>query len=204
MEPTLERRLRDADPAANRPDIDQDRDQRWLLESARGVMSGKPGARRHGALLIGVVAAASVLAVAVSGSLLLRDSTDGQAASQDSALTVTDLALGRDAPTMARCIPFSVGLLADMPIAFSGEVTQREGDDVLITVDTWYRGPQTDQVRLVAPDMSMTSLGDTAVDFRQGSRYLVTATNGVVNYCGFSGLWTQERANEFAAAFGTS
>jgi hypothetical protein len=34
-----------------------------------------------------------------------------------------------------------------------------------------------------------------------GSRYLVTATNGTVNYCGFSGLWSQELANGFADAF---
>ena len=35
-----------------------------------------------------------------------------------------------------------------------------------------------------------------------GSRYLVTAYDGTVNYCGFSGPWTQEMADAYAAAFG--
>jgi hypothetical protein len=41
------------------------------------------------------------------------------------------------------------------------------------------------------------------IDFQVGSRYLVTALDGTVNYCGFSGLWTQELADTYAAAFGS-
>ena len=203
MGPILERRLRDADPLANGADIDDDRDQRWLIDAARGISSKELRPRRRRTLLAGAVAASTVLAVAGAGGLLLRGSTDEPVTSSGTTLTVTELALAPDTPTMTSCIPFSVELLADFPIAFGGEVTQRKGDDVLITVDTWYRGPQTDQVRLVASDMSMTSLGDAVVDFREGSRYLVTATNGVVNYCGFTGPWTQDLANDFAAGFGT-
>ena len=46
----------------------------------------------------------------------------------------------------------------------------------------------------------MTSLGGS-IDFQVGSRYLVTAYDGIVNYCGFSGPWTQELADAYAAAF---
>ena len=88
-----------------------------------------------------------------------------------------------------------------MPVAFSGEVTEKSADAIVIDVDTWYRGGDSDQVRLQAPDMSETSLG-SGIDFQEGSRYLVTATDGTVNYCGFSGPWTQDLADTYAAAFG--
>jgi hypothetical protein len=37
-----------------------------------------------------------------------------------------------------------------------------------------------------------------------GARYLVTATDGTVNGCGFSGPWTQEMADTYAAAFASA
>ena len=127
-----------------------------------------------------------------------RNDADGGAAV--AAPTVTDLSLG--APdAMAMCIQFTVETLSAMPVAFSGEVSEESADAIVIDVDTWYRGGDSDQVRLQAPDMSETSLG-SGIDFQEGSRYLVTATDGTVNYCGFSGPWTQDLADAYAAAFG--
>lgn len=203
MEPTLERRLREADPLAHGDGCDDRRDQEWLLAMARTAMNSQPqeGPRRR--LLAAVVAAAFVALAAVTGGAVLGGRSETPTAGPDRISDVTELALGPDTPSMASCIPFSVDVLADMPIAFSGKVTGQVGDDVLITVDAWYEGPGTPQVRLMAPDTSMTSLAGT-VDFRQGSRYLVTATNGAVNYCGYSGPWTQQSADAFARAFRAS
>lgn len=203
MEPTLERRLREADPLAHGDGYDDQRDQQWLLATARTAMNShsEEGPRRR--LLAAAVAAALVALAAVTVGAVLGGQSETPTAGPDRASDFTELALGPDTPSMASCIPFSVDVLADMPIAFSGTVTGHVGDDLLITVDVWYQGPGTTQVRLMAPDTSMTSL-EGAVDFRQGSRYLVTATNGVVNYCGYSGPWTQQSADAFAKAFPAS
>ena len=165
-------------------------------------MTQEQRSRRPRVLVLGAAAAAAVIAAA-AGGFVVRGGDDRPARGNDAApVTVTELAMAPDTPSMSSCIAFSVDVLADMPVAFSGEVTERTSDHVLITVDTWYRGPDSDQVKLLAPDMSMTSLGDT-VEFREGSRYLVTATDGTVNYCGFSGPWSQDLADAFATAFKT-
>jgi hypothetical protein len=148
---------------------------------------------------MGAAAAVVVLAAAAGGySLKAGDSGDGAGATV-AAPTVTDLTLGAD-NTMSSCIAFSVEALSPMPVAFSGTVAEKSADEILLDVDTWYRGGDSDQVRLSAPDMSMTSLG-SSIDFQVGSRYLLTATDGTVNYCGFSGPWTQDMADAYAAAF---
>ena len=197
MDPTLERRLRDADPLARRT-TDESRDQDWLLGTARSAATGSPRPRRPRALVLGVAAAAVVLAAAAGGAYLRSGDDDGGATV--AAPTVTDLSLGTQ-DAMAMCIQFTVETLSPMPVAFSGEVTEKSADAIVIDVDTWYRGGDSDQVRLQAPDMSVTSLG-SSIDFQEGSRYLVTATDGTVNYCGFSGPWTQDLADAYVAAFG--
>jgi hypothetical protein len=199
MDPTLERRLRDADPLARRT-ADESRDQDWLLETARTTVTHSPRPRRPRALVLGVAAAAVALAAAAGGAYLRGgDDADGGGTTV-AAPTVTDLSLGTQ-DAMAMCIQFTVETLSPMPVAFSGEVTEKSADAIVIDVDTWYRGGDSEQVRLQAPDMSVTSLG-SSIDFQEGSRYLVTATDGTVNYCGFSGPWTQDLADAYATAFG--
>ena len=200
MEPTLERRLRDADPLAHRSSSEAAHDQEWLREATRSAIAQEPRSRRPRTLIVGTAAAAMLIA-AVAGGLIMRGGDDTTGGSIVAAATVTELAMAPDMPSMSSCVPFSVDTLAAMPVAFSGEVTENTPDHVLITVDTWYRGGDSEQVRLLAPDMSMTSLGET-VNFGEGSRYLVTATDGTVNYCGFTGLWSQSLADAFSAAFG--
>lgn len=200
MEPTPEQRLRDANPLRQRTDADETRDQQWLRETSRSVISQDPRPRKPKAIVIGAAAAATVIAAAVGGIALRGTDNTSDDNTNVTAATVTDLALGPETLTMSSCIPFSVDTLAAMPVAFSGQVTERTSDHVLMDVDTWYRGGDTDQVRLLAPDMSRTSLGDI-VDFQDGQRYLVTATDGTVNYCGFTAPWSQNMADAFAAAF---
>ena len=108
MDPTLERRLRDADPLARRT-TDESRDQDWLLETARSAESQRP--RRPRALVLGVAAAAVALAAVAGGAYLRGDSDDGAAVA---APTVTDLSLG--APdAMAMCLQLTVETLSPCP-----------------------------------------------------------------------------------------
>lgn len=199
MDPKLELRLRNADPVARRTPDDA-HDQDWLRETARSVTTRTARSRRPRALVLGAAAAALVLAAA-AGGFLLRGIDDGEGGgATDAAPTVVDFTLPPD-DMMASCIAFSVETLAPMQVAFGGEVVEKSDGEILIDVATWYRGGDSDQVRLTAPDISITSLGGS-IDFQVGSRYLVTAAAGNINYCGFSGPWTQSMADAFAAAFG--
>jgi hypothetical protein len=198
MNRELERRLRSADPLLDQT-VDKASDQEWLSSKAADVVSQKARPRVP-TRRIAAAAAALVLAVTAGGVVAIGLAAGDDPGERPSA-TMTELALAAETPSMSSCIPFSVESLAPMPMAFSGEVTQRTGTYVLIDVDIWYRGGDTDQVKLLAPDLSQTSLGDL-VDFRDGSRYLVTATDGTVNYCGFTALWSHEMADAFLTAFG--
>jgi hypothetical protein len=199
MDDTTERRLRDADPLARRT-TDDSRDQDWLRDTAASAASQPPrSTRRRGVML--VAAAAAVVLAATAGGLLLRGGDEPAEKPPVAApATVTDLAMpGNNISTM--CLAFSVEELAKAPVALGGEVTEISGDEVLIDVEQWFRGGDSDQVRLTAQDTSMTSLG-YSIDFQVGERYLLTAYDGVVNICGFSGPWTQELGDAYAQAFG--
>ena len=164
---------------------------------------GRPPRSRRPRAVTLVAAAAAVVLAAAAGGYLLRGGDDGNGGGATvAAPTVTDLTLP-PGDVMQSCIAFSVETLAPMPVAFGGEVVEKTDGEILVDVETWYRGGDSDQVRLTAPDMSMTSLGGS-IDFQVGSRYLLTAADGTVNYCGFSGPWTQGMADAFAAAFGSA
>ena len=85
---------------------------------------------------------------------------------------------------------------------WSREVNARPGDGevVRLSVVRWFAGGDATTVELVAPDGMEALIG--GIDFVEGERYLVTATDGVVNYCGFTGLATPELTAIFERAFG--
>ncbi len=102
---------------------------------------------------------------------------------------------------MAMCIVFSVEELAKAPVAFEGTVTSVDGDSVTLDVDTWFKGGDASQVTLTAPQ-GMEAL-IAGIPFEVGGQYLITAYDGNVNYCGFSGESTPEMRAAFEEAFGS-
>ena len=88
-----------------------------------------------------------------------------------------------------------------MPVAFSGSATEVGEDSITLEVDRWYTGGDADVVQLANYEASTVSLD--GFKFEAGDRYLVTATDGTVNFCGYSGPWNQERADAFDQAFGS-
>ena len=88
-----------------------------------------------------------------------------------------------------------------MPVALSGTATKVDDDGVTLDVDRWYAGGNADVVRLANYDVNTVSLNGFAIE--PGSRYLITATDGTVNLCGFSGPWTEDLAAAFDGAFGS-
>jgi hypothetical protein len=73
---------------------------------------------------------------------------------------------------------------------------------VLLTVNHWYKGGSADEVRLEsnnAPGIAM----EGGINFEVGKRYLVTASDGTVSICGFTGEWSADLERSFQEAFGS-
>ena len=79
-------------------------------------------------------------------------------------------------------------------------MTTVEGDTVTLDVDHWFKGGDAGQVILNAPQ-GMEAL-IAGIPFETGGQYLITAYDGNVNYCGFSGPSTSEFRAYFEQAFG--
>jgi hypothetical protein len=159
-------------------------------EHTADVAASAPRWRRPAAL---VAAAAAVVAIGV-GSVV---ATNG---GSTPAKPKTTLALRGPAvhPGMNACIRFSVDILKDMPVAFGGTVASVGPDTVTIDVDRWFKGGSADVVTIAVPGFN-TSVG--TVQFVQGTRYLVTATDGTVNACGYTGEATPDLETAFERAF---
>jgi hypothetical protein len=101
---------------------------------------------------------------------------------------------------IAMCMVFDVETLRAMSPAFGGTVTEVNGNVATIEVTRWYAGGDADTVEIQFTP-GMESLIGTP-NFEVGQAYLITATDGVVNGCGYSGLATPEFQAAFAEAFG--
>ncbi len=142
------------------------------------------------------VAAAAVVIVAIGAVGIL---TDGGEAPVASGPPLELNAGGED--VMASCIAFSVEYLAPMPVAFEGTVTSVDGETITLDVDHWFKGGDSGQVVLHAPAGMEALIG--GIPFEVGTQYLITASEGNVNYCGFSGESTPEMRAAFEEAFGS-
>ena len=188
----LLRRMQSADPARTFHTTDS-----WMPDLVEAAMSTTPvEPKSRPRRWAPAMAAAATLAVLGGAYAVLGDSDP--AGAPDS--TVTSLALPASSGTSINsCVPFDVDYLRDMPVAFSGTATEVGDDSVTLEVDRWYTGGNADVVRLANYDLSTVSLD--GFSFEQGDRYLITATEGTVNFCGFSGPWTQDLADAFDQAF---
>lgn len=200
MNDDLLRRLRQADPAlvpiSERPASPSVRD---LMETAMQSTSTmttdtKPRRPRWQPAL---AAAAAVALLGVAATVLLGD--DDQPAGPPAAGPAMTLDLPAS-DVMGSCIQYSVDYLAPMPTAFSGQVTEVGDSTVTLEVDRWYRGGDAGVVRLIDNNEGTASID--GVDFVEGARYLVTASeDGSVNACGFTARWTPQMAADFESAF---
>ena len=142
------------------------------------------------------IAAVTALVVAIGGVIALGGGDNpAPVAAEPMVLT----APAEDA--MASCIVFSTEELARVAeIAFEGTVTSVEGATVTLAVDQWFKGGDAGEVVLNAPQGMEALIG--GIPFSEGEQYLISAQNGTVNYCGFSGPATPEYRAAFQQAFG--
>lgn len=154
----------------------------------------RPG-RRPAVWVAGVAAVAAVAAAVfvVGGGSPVPNRPPG---GNDPTTLALSVPAGQAPP---RCRAFDVAVLRTMQVAFEGTVTATDGEQTTLTVDRWFTGGDADRVTIDVPDgRTSESLG---IEFRPGARYLVTATDGTVNGCGYSGPATAELESAFADAF---
>ena len=203
----LRARLAAIDPARAGSDADARSDQPWseaqdrvllTLEQSRAGDTVTPTRRHHGRPL--AVAASLVLVAGAAVGILIA--TNNRPGHTPDAVSPTTLSL-KVAPSgaMTSCIRFDAKYLRDMPVAFAGTVSDVTDEAITLEVDRWYAGGTAGHVTVSVPDNN-TSIALDGVKFIEGKRYLVAATNGTVNGCGFSGLATTQLTSAYAQAFG--
>jgi len=198
MTDDLEQRLRAADPARS-VSLYQPADSsiKKLMEATMEASAAQHDPRRP--RWVPAVTAAAAVAVLGVGAYAVVTSDDS-AAPPPAGGSPMELSLPA-ADVMASCVGYSVGVLADMPTAFSGTAVDVDDDSVLLEVDTWYQGGDAGTVELATVDGGQVSLSEV-VEFAEGERYLVTASEtGTVNSCGFTSEWSPEMAADFDRAF---
>ncbi len=204
----LRARLRAADPASSLPPAAPDGVSRLLEETmSNDVLTESRETGTHGrGPLTWLVAAAAAVVIAGAGLFAVLD--DGDEAPVPSAdpeptaeSTVTELS-APEPGSSGRCMVPSAETLAGMPTAFDGTVQSIEGDTVTLEPTRWYAGDPTDLVIVEAPAEALRQLL-IGVEFEDGGRYLVAATDGgEVAVCGFSAPYSQGLAATYAEAFG--
>ena len=147
-----------------------------------------------------VAAAAAVAAVAIGVAVSGGDPAGDGPGSSDAPTTLALTVQGGDAVSSS-CMMFDVAVLRGMSPALAGTVTSIDGGTVTLDVDRWYRGGDADRVTVSQPG-AQTSAALDGVAFEEGKRYLLTAAQGVVNGCGYSGPATPELEKAYAEAFG--
>lgn len=208
-DPALRRRLAAVDPAASLPPADPAGVDRLLEETMNSTVddevltagSRETGTRGRGPLTWLVAAAAVVLIAGAGVFALVHDGPGDPPPTVAPQPTVTDLEAPDAAAYSGRCMAPNADLLAQQTFAFEGTVQQVEGSAVTLKVTHSYTGDASDLVRVTAPDRNLFRALVEAVSFRDGGRYLVSATDGQVTACGFSAEYSPRLAALYAQAF---
>jgi hypothetical protein len=162
---------------------------RALMEEIMTTATAKPPAEHRRVRILGAVAAA--LVIVIGGATLFG----GLGTSGDPLVLAAN---GSD--SLASCLPFDAGTLAGMSPAFAGTVVGLTDSVATLQVDRWFTGGDAQTVEIEYTPGFEALIGTPSLEV--GQRYLITATDGVVNGCGYSGVATPEYEAAFEEAFG--
>lgn len=141
------------------------------------------------------------LVTAIAAALVILTGVGGFIASRGSQPESPPLVLSAEGGNaLASCLQFDVDILADMSPAFAGTVTELTDSVATIDVDKWYTGGDADTVEIQYQPGFEALIGTPNLEV--GQRYLITATAGTVNGCGYSGPATADLEAAFDQAFG--
>jgi hypothetical protein len=152
----------------------------------------KGGRRDMRTVWFAAAAAFVLVALTAGGVLALRGGSEPAA-------DITLALSGGADDIMASCMAVSADILKDMQVAFAGTVTTIDGEVVTLDVDQWFTEGEATVVTVTAPAGLEALIG--SVPFAVGEEFLVSAFEGTVNYCGFSGPRTPELLAVYEAAF---
>lgn len=185
----LRNRLAAANPVPPTEPVDpagSDR-ARTLMEDIMSTETVQPRPTRRSYRLVSAVAAVLVVAVGVAAVF-----TGGRE---------EPLVLSADGgDSMAMCLVYDPAILAEQSVAFGGTVTALSDTTATFEVDRWFTGGDADTVEVNHTPGFEALIGTPALEV--GQRYLITAVDGVVNGCGYSGPATPGYEADFEAAFG--
>jgi hypothetical protein len=211
-DPQLRALLGQADPARSLTPADPQGLARLLedtmshdLDTRADLPQQSTELRRRGPLAW-LVAAAAVAVIAGGGfaavSSMRGNDTVDQAGPSSSAPVDEPAVLTLDAPPAieAKCAVPTPELLASSEIAFAGTVTAISGDVVTLTPTETYTGETAEEIEVVGMGPDVRALVGQ-VDFQVGGTYLVSATDGQVSVCGFSGEVTPQLQQLYDLAF---
>lgn len=138
-------------------------------------------------------AAAVAIAVVAVGVVTMGPNGEQPAASPPLALTAGE------SNALAKCMVMTPEIIAESEVAFAGTATTIDGETVTLEVTKWYVGGDSATVTVTAHAGFEALIG--GVPFAVGENFLVSATDGVVNYCGMSGEATTELQTLYDTAF---
>ena len=118
----------------------------------------------------------------------------------DAATTTGTLALTADGSMAGKCALPTAETLATFDTAFAGTVTSLEGGTATLAVDEWYAGDEVATVTVESPSQDLQDLL-LAVEFEEGTSYLVSATGDRVSLCGFTAVKDPELQALYDEAF---
>jgi hypothetical protein len=204
----LRARLRAVDPAASLAPADPTRVHRLLedtMSDGRDIRTAETRATgtSHRGPLTWVLAAAAVVLIAGGGvvaGLALSGDDDVPVAGRETAIdeaTVTSLSAGA---SPARCMVPDADAIGRQELAFEGTVQEIDDDVVVLVPSRFFRGQETDLVEVASPPAELRELVE-AVEFVDGERYLISATDDRVTLCGMTGRATPRLEALYAEAF---
>ena len=200
------RSLRPADPAALQNLLGD------IMSADLEIRPADPGPAepRRRTRATWLVAAAAVVAIAAGGAFAVTGLTGNDAGAPQADQPSTTAAVGAPVKgqttdltvtTQARCVAQPTAeLLAQYDQAFEGQVTAIEGDTVTLQTTGVYNGQVGETVQVTAPPAGLDKLINQ-LQFQVGGTYLVSAYQGSVSMCGFSGPATGDLRLLFQKAF---
>jgi hypothetical protein len=189
------------DPAAGRPAGDARDLWEQIMTTPvddRPATAPTPRPRRRLTFALAAAALAAVAGVGTAVTVASRDTPDRSA--QTAAVQPMQLRMP-DSTAVSSCAIFDVAFLAQAPVAFQGKAVEVKDTSVVLTVDRWFRGGPdgVTQVRVSRPGPNVSE----GVEFTAGKTYLVSALEGDVTVCGYTGELTPELLAAYNKAFGT-
>lgn len=160
---------------------------RALMENIMTTTTTRPRLEPRRFRLVGAVAAA--LVVVIGGAALFG----GLGTSGDPLVLA-----GPGGDSIASCLPFEVDTLGGMSPAFGGTVVELTDSVATLEVDRWFTDGDAEIVEIEYTPGFEALIGTPTLEV--GQRYLITATDGVVNGCGYSGVATPEYEAAFEQA----